>query len=181
MDRILTCECGYEHIVSPSQAGRQIDCPCGKKLEVPSLRELRALPAAEQAVPAAVTESVWRTWRGPTMATAVAVFLICGGMSLRFLMQRMSIDTSYTEETEIQLGNELFDQYGPDALSMVWEDYQTYGIGPKQRPPFLRLREIARQRSILAGVTGGIALLALAGAFGVWLSARRLLRQRTAA
>lgn len=179
MNKILRCPCGQPHYVSSSQAGQQLTCTsCGKQVTVPTLRELRDLPDAAATVSQPATStSVWKTWRGPTMATFVALFLITGGMSLRFTLQRLNIDTSYDEETEIELGEQLFDQYGPDALSMTWEQYQTVGIGPKQRLPFMVWRTIAWHTTILASVTGTIAAICLLAALAVWYSARRAARR----
>ena len=43
---LLTCECGKTVTVDIGQAGEQVACQCGAKLDVPPLRKLRHLPAA---------------------------------------------------------------------------------------------------------------------------------------
>jgi len=43
---LLTCECGKNVPVELGQAGGQVSCSCGKRLEVPTLRQLRQLPQA---------------------------------------------------------------------------------------------------------------------------------------
>lgn len=40
----LTCSCGHAHKIETSAAGRTIECPCGKQLVIPSMRQIRALP-----------------------------------------------------------------------------------------------------------------------------------------
>ncbi len=51
-DYLLPCECGREMVVSRVQAGDTIDCECGAKLCVPTLRglaELRPAPVSSGA------------------------------------------------------------------------------------------------------------------------------------
>src|SRR5262245_54314983 len=43
---LLTCSCGNTMSVDVGQAGGQIVCSCGTKLDVPTLRNLRHLPPA---------------------------------------------------------------------------------------------------------------------------------------
>ena len=43
----LVCECGEEHPVEISQAGRTITCTCGKKLPIPSMLKMKRLPGWE--------------------------------------------------------------------------------------------------------------------------------------
>jgi hypothetical protein len=37
----IRCDCGKEHRVSARSAGSSLDCPCGRRVEIPSLSELR--------------------------------------------------------------------------------------------------------------------------------------------
>ena len=43
------CECARRHRVTSAQCCRQLQCPCGKRFEVPSLRQLR-IQAAENVI-----------------------------------------------------------------------------------------------------------------------------------
>ena len=56
---LLTCECGKTVPVEVGQAGEQVACQCGAKLDVPPLRKLRHLPVA--------TETLERQDRRPGM------------------------------------------------------------------------------------------------------------------
>src|SRR5665213_22995 len=42
---LLPCTCGLSTPVETAQAGETIHCPCGAKLDVPTLRGLRNLPS----------------------------------------------------------------------------------------------------------------------------------------
>lgn len=54
---LLSCSCGQQTRVSSVQAGETVRCACGAPLQVPSMRELRALPLAAD-------EQVGKTRRG---------------------------------------------------------------------------------------------------------------------
>jgi hypothetical protein len=82
---LLACECGQTQSVGVAQAGGQVVCACGNKLDVPPLRLLRHLPpAADQ--PAA-TASAWSGRKG-----AIAVCLI-----LASLLAALSLWSRLTE------------------------------------------------------------------------------------
>ena len=44
---LLPCSCGQHVTISTSQAGQTVTCVCGARLEVPTLRDVRALAPAE--------------------------------------------------------------------------------------------------------------------------------------
>lgn len=107
------------------------------------------------------------------MAALTGICLIAGISCLYFSLQRLAINTSYTEVDEIRVGAEAIDLHGADALSLVWDDYESYGLGRKQRPPFYIWNNYARERLILASISGGITAFFGLLAAGVWLSARK--------
>lgn len=170
MEHLLTCDCGVQHAISRSQAGQQIQCECGQPLQIPTLRGLSQLPVAGEQVQTAVAkQAVWSGWRGPAIAIASAVFVIAGLASARFGMQYLSVDTTFTEESAIELGNEVLEGYGPLDLNIVWNEYAAKGMGPKQRPDFFLWNKYAGERRILAtiaiSIAGGFGLIALAIGF----------------
>ncbi len=178
MDHLLTCECGRKLTVTRKQAGQELQCECGRKLSVPTLRGFSELPvaAATSAVSLSSSEaarSAWSGWRGPTFALAVGVALIAAVATARFLLQRSMLDTSYTAETEVERGNEIFDEYSPVELSLTWDDYQKFSFTRKMTPPFVQVKRYARDREVSAMITGGLCLASSLLAGGIWLSARR--------
>ncbi len=174
MDHLLKCACGRELVVSRSQAGQEIQCDCGASIRVPTLRGFASLPPAQQAEdkPLAEANTSWQGWRGPAIAFASAGFLIAASFCGWFLTQRLAIDTSYTADTEIVAGNELFEVYDPEDLSLVWDSFEKTGMVAKDRPEFFWWNLYAKERETLASISGafaaGFGLLAL----GVWISAR---------
>ncbi len=175
MGYLLTCECGREHTVTRSQAGQVIPCVCGQSIRVPTLRGLSKLPLAPDPSASAGTStsrSAWAGWRGPTLSLTTAIFMIATAACLWFSLQRYMIDTSYTTETEIAAGNELFDVYAPEELSLVWNDYEKFGLGRKTRPQFYLWERYAKQRQRYAVTSGSIAAFFGLLSIGIWLSAR---------
>jgi hypothetical protein len=168
MDYLLSCECGREYNVSRSQAGQEIECECGKLLAVPTLRGMGSLPRAGQdsATPVSTfspsPESVrtsWQGWRGPVMALSMAGFLIATAFCGWFSLQRWSIDTSYTEESEIEIGVSALNLADPNELSQIWEAFAKLGLRAKDPPDFFYWNRYAQQRERFA-VTSGIVALA---------------------
>ncbi len=172
----LSCpECQKDLLVSTVQAGEEIQCSCNATVLVPLLRELKSLPPALEEETFAKREkatSVWKTWRGPAIAVTTGIGVVFALVTLRFLLQFAVLDTSYTTEMEISSGNELFDQYSPEELSLVWNNYEEFGIGPKQMPDYEMVRRFAESRKSLATINGTIAGVFFIAAFGIWLSAR---------
>ena len=48
MRYLLPCQCGQSVEVVPGQAGQNVECVCGKNLLVPSMLQMKALPAAPE-------------------------------------------------------------------------------------------------------------------------------------
>ncbi len=177
MDHLLTCDqCGKQHTVGKSQAGQEIPCECGNAVQVPTLRDFAALPKAAREDHPPTSESrkeVWQSWRGPTIAVAATGFAIAFGYTLWFLLQLSMLDTSHNAESEISMGNELFDTYSPEELSLVWNSYESVGVGQKDPPPFELIRQYALARKYLAGISGSIATVFAFAMLAILISARR--------
>ncbi len=182
MDRLLSCECGREHVVSRSQAGQELKCDCGKIVAVPTLRGLAELPlapantsdaplTATSGASRSTSSGAWQGWRGPAMAIATAGFLIAFTACGWYSWQRFNINTSYTVENEIVAGNELLDSYDANSLSSIWHEFGSLGLGEKYPPSFFLWQLYADDRQQRAMFSGGIAaafgVLALAIAFSV--------------
>ena len=104
------------------------------------------------------------------MALSVAVFVLFALPCAYFLFVRFQIDTSYTVETEIEAGNAHYDSMETEQLAAEWSNMEQTGLGPKDKPWFFIMQQIARELEILAAVTGAIALLAALIAASTWLT-----------
>lgn len=175
MDHLLTCTCGKEHVVNASQAGQEIPCTCGASVSVPTLRELSALPKAtreDNTPPKRKKSEIWRSWRGPAVAVATGICFIALVFSGRFLLQWSAMDTSHTTEQELSAGDQIFDEYSPEELSLVWNSYAEVGIGDKILPMYERIIRYAEDRMQRAIISGSIAILFGLIALSIIYSAR---------
>ena len=73
---LINCECGNTLPVEVGQAGGQITCRCGAKLDVPPLRQLRQLPQV-QVAEAAASRS-WSTRQGVVAASLIIAATLVG-------------------------------------------------------------------------------------------------------
>lgn len=74
----LPCECGHRSVVDPSQSGRTIACTCGRTLEVPPLRGLRALERVPPSTQATPRSPAWNPARG---LAVVALLPLIGALA----------------------------------------------------------------------------------------------------
>jgi hypothetical protein len=74
---LLACKCGKSTPVEVGQAGGQVVCDCGERLDVPTLRQLRHLPQVQTAAaPAARGGRDWNVRKGVIAASLVAVAVL---------------------------------------------------------------------------------------------------------
>jgi hypothetical protein len=82
MKYLLSCLCGRQHTVQTSQAGDQVDCPCGERIEVPTLRELSQLPAVRPESAATGQQHAGWSRRQGILFVAGALLLILAAASV---------------------------------------------------------------------------------------------------
>ncbi len=182
MDRLLSCECGREHLVSQSQAGQEIKCDCGKILPIPTLRGLSELPLAKTApstpnAPSArgaqVSSSGWEGWRGPAIALTSAGLLIACAACGWYLFQRWSVDTSYNIQTEIEAGERILASSDPNELSATLDAFGQMGLRAKDPPNFHLWNLYAESRVRLAKISGIVAGVFAGLTFLLWVTVKR--------
>jgi Domain of unknown function (DUF1922) len=74
---LLPCACGRQLPVTAAQAGDQLQCECGQRLEVPTLRHLAAFERLEEAAPQRVKS--WGVRQGLVFlgASIIAIAAVC--------------------------------------------------------------------------------------------------------
>ncbi|HBE68327.1 MAG TPA: hypothetical protein DDW52_09290 [Planctomycetaceae bacterium] len=175
MQYLLRCQCGTDLHVTTSQAGDTVHCKaCNSEVDVPRLRELKALPtvASEESTTLLDQPNAWRTWRGPTIALCAGALLVFGAYATWFSLQYLAVDRTHDTDFEIAYGNEAFDQYSPEELSLVWNNYEEVGIGQKQMPEYEKWQRYAEARKYLAIINGSIAGGFLLASLAIWISVR---------
>jgi hypothetical protein len=84
---LLPCNCGQNLEVDAGQAGLQVTCACGAKLDVPTMRGLSQLRPAEPAAPdtAAAAPAAWGPGQG--LMFLGGVLGICGVIALAIVLR----------------------------------------------------------------------------------------------
>lgn len=123
---LLDCTCGERLTVEPRQAGSQVTCQCGRTLDVPTLRGLQALPAAEARVEQ--TARVWTLCQAIVTA-GVLVSLILFAVGLRIWQQERELQKErarleFTADTVAAMDKsvvENLERMSPVQLWQAWE------------------------------------------------------------
>jgi len=150
--------------VEKSNCGEELPCPhCGRLVQVPSLRELKTYPLAEQPLAAQRNETPAAAGGGgqvvalavvgslTTLATLAIVFLV---------MVRMLTISDFSAEDDIYLSSRKLDEMSAEATWGVWTEFRKTGLGEQELPPYaldqrrLRVVNIALALSVVAAVAG---------------------------
>jgi hypothetical protein len=170
---LLPCECGQAIAVDVSQAGQQITCECGKRLEVPTLRGVRELePAPESAASSRPAE--WDASRGMIFAGSLVLFLV--GAAISFLgYQGLRTTPNITREIEKESFDKSIDEMSLEEAYETWEHVRDHGLGPRGQNVFVNIRNYreGRQRMLILGIA--LCVFGLFGAIGSTLGRRKSL------
>ena len=167
---VLTCDCGQMLAVVTAQAGETVACGCGKTIAVPTLRQLREMPLAEE-VSGSTGAAAVGTWgvRQGVMAVcliAAALCLVVAGYSRYSQPKLPQFDANlYTERidrvvetmTPLDAWRSYVNSYRP--LAMV-------GLQEFRHPVMDSLELEVRWHQLVQAVMGGVAGIAL-GVAGV--------------
>lgn len=168
----LSCDCGAIVPISVSQAGANVPCPqCGKTIEVPGTRQLRALPPV-------VVDMAAATRRRDGQATGLAGFagraIAAGLLALAtwglgyggYLAYLRWTAPSEFGHTEDELYSDLYDRALEDPPARAWDHFQYIvdtGL-PEHNPPiyFILVDAFEKQRPWMIGAltVGVLALIA---------------------
>jgi hypothetical protein len=163
---LLPCACGQLHRVSPAQAGGQVDCQCGQRLTIPTLRGLRDLKPAPESAPAK-TAPGWSRVHGAIFALSLLVAAAGLGISGYFLFYYGLASQFTKDETDVVIANaELespIDRMTPLAALEEWKTGVLPGLRQEVLPNWIAARTSAARYLYWAKIGG--CLLA-AGAVG---------------
>ena len=166
MQYLLPCECGARSPVEVGQAGQQILCNCGRRIEVPTMRVIRTLEPADGNASSFGTGArlAWGPTRGFIFSLGLLIAAIggIGGAGLAWLQSRIE-PVDHSREFARQI-----DEMGPYEAFYEWSQHLNRGL--MQSPP-QEVLEQQRKRSMqrwskigliaaaLGGVASAIALL----------------------
>lgn len=166
----LPCEaCGKPTIVETSQAGQQIQCACGARIEVPSLRGIRELAPAEAADSQRKRKS-WTPGRGVSFAAGL-VLIILGILPAAYgAYVRGQLDLSKPPPVDVALIAEDTSQLTMEQTLAVFQEAQRSGLGPYITPPHVAMRQFSKMMGIVSLVGCGMIVAGVIALGGAMLS-----------
>ncbi|MGL4513959.1 MAG: hypothetical protein ACRCT8_12785 [Lacipirellulaceae bacterium] len=162
---LVSCPCGKAVAVAPSQAGGGVDCDCGARLDVPTLRQLRELPPADVAAPA---RGAWGARQG-IVACGVMLAALALGLAGYCLSTAPTPPAPFDAGAHGKLVSGQIDALTPAEAYAIWQNVyaplRVVGYQAQQRPEEAAIAaEIAlrQQYATSLAVLAGVALVAAA-------------------
>jgi hypothetical protein len=166
----LTCECGNTLTVDVGQAGEQVSCGCGARIDVPPLRKLRHLPVVTESP--LRQPSSWNVRQGIIatcliLATGLGLWALWSRWTEPYVapfdaaVRRQLVDDGLATMTPVQAWQVWIERYRPLAERGFQEMEHQHAAAIDQY--------VAKQRFLqksLLGVAGCFALVAVIAA--VW-------------
>jgi len=163
---LLPCSCGKSSSVSAAQAGETIDCSCGKRIEVPTLRGLRDLERVEP--DAQARRASGRAWEDRHRVAFLLLLVVVGALATAgYLAMQLSKAPVFVSAGDVEA--ELRDGRVEQVMGVYEQLKQGLTAGPT-------LESTEDKRRLLLwgmGIAGGVALAALGGAGVALASGRR--------
>lgn len=159
----LSCgSCGETHLVDVSQAGQTIHCPCGAKIEIPTLRALRSLPLASKQTAPTAESMGWSRRHGAAFAVGLLAATLGMFAAAIFVPMRLNIDTRPPDFDAAAEAHAAIEAMTIDETWDAWRDARDQGLPPYMPPPHVEVRRYAWQLNFLIA----IAVLMIVGGVG---------------
>jgi len=155
MQYLLPCSCGRKLKVDATQAGLRMPCDCGKTIEAPTLRGLRALKPVPSTGPVVAPENPWGPRQG-VMFLGVVVALCGLAMTAILWYQRPVFHQPTVDRGGLQ---ESMQKMTLDQSFKTWNEILQHGLDPEPAPQLAAWKaQVERiDRWLIVGV---VALLA---------------------
>ena len=85
---LLLCACGEKHAVAKTQAGQELACKCGAKLEVPTIRKMEKLQPLDRPD----DPTPWSRGQGSLFVAGIFVLIAGTAATLWLIRQTPSLD-----------------------------------------------------------------------------------------
>ncbi len=170
---LLPCECGEKIPVDTSQAGSAVTCGCGRTVDVPSMRAIRQLEAAEPGE-ARRPRAQWNPQAGVVFVSGILLALLAGATGFWCHLQYRGHEAHRLSAGDVQQWTDALaaevDQATPDQLLDMWQQERERGLGRHDDSPFVAAARGASWyvlfRNVLAVVAVcGVALAASSALF----------------
>jgi hypothetical protein len=165
---LLSCSCGGRLVVETGQAGETLRCDCGRQVVVPALRQLRALPPADDV--AAIDTKAAAAWS--TRHAVVTVLLLAAFASLAVVgvsWWRQPTLPTFNPAGWTQLMDTKISELTPEAAWQAWvqfyEPLTQNGFSPIEYHGTAAIeQEIGRRRwvQLIFGSLAAVCLIAAA-------------------
>ena len=168
MPYLLPCpQCERKLSVDTSQAGEQLRCACGASVEVPSMRQIRALEPSDPD-PGAERTSRWDPRRG--IVFAVGAVITFGGLVVVIFTGLGQLNAMPGERPRENLGPlfERIDAMEPAEALETWTFVREEGLGPYQMSGYAKVREVERQLGRIMLIGLGAALIGALVTISAW-------------
>lgn len=157
MQYLLPCACGRTIPVDLGQAGQTLTCECGHKLEVPTLRGIKALPPAEtkggKANPSVNPAPAWSPLQGGLFSAGILIAII--GIAIAtystYIISQLQVPPPSAEQ--LAKSEEQFDRIPLDELYNLYLQVREAGLGMTDTPLYVRARQVRKTftRYLIAG------------------------------
>jgi hypothetical protein len=155
MKYLLPCEqCGEKQPIDASQAGEQLICTCGARLEVPSLRVIRGLETVGDT--AAARRSGWNPLRGMLFALGLLIAAVSLGFAGVAAIAWLRTEVPEPPAENLEMALTMIDGLDASGSWDAWVDLRDNGLGP-YRPPVSYLVLEAKNRMLRIVLAGLIA------------------------
>lgn len=165
---LLPCHNGNSVEVTTADAGRTVTCPCGKRVQVPTLRGVQSLPRAQQPE-ARPTAPTWSAQQG-AMFTVGLCLLLAGLIGLGMLFGRWrQIETAKPDMDQELLAKVKQSVESADPASTL-EGWYALRSNPlpadRNQLQWEYNRKVAGQFAIYMAIAGAVAAVGLLMAIG---------------
>ena len=161
---LLPCQCGKTVPVSVAQAGSQVQCGCGLPVEVPKMREIRALkPVPKSEVPVSHRDGE-NQYNGVTPQRAFFAICMCVGIIASIICGEMAFRLSQMQVAPPRDVEHVMDDRFVDGLTKtetldVWMRFKKLGISGtpgsqwhETREEYARLKTLIKATGMIAGL-----------------------------
>lgn len=156
---LLDCQCGERIPIRTRQAGESVPCRCGCVIDVPTLRELRQLPAADD-VTQEPRRSNWTVAHGLMFAIGILVTIIALGVVIQGARMRSELDIQRPDAGDMT-SMTLLETWD------TWERVRSYELDRSLVPVYVANRRraaVLNKVVFAAGIFAAAGLLAVAAA-----------------
>jgi len=175
---LLPCACGRKTEVDAGEAGIEIQCQCGARLQVPPMRGLAALERSEAAAssPSADATGEWGTRQSLVfLGVALAlVLLFPAGYFWYTYPERPRLSDDFPAFNRAEIAN-----YTPEQTWEAWNQLRA-GIKHEEEEPFMVMylaHEKQHRRWLASSIAVSVAGALLAIGALVWPSIERRRKQ----